>query len=425
MMRPLGLMLYAALVTAALTGCVHQSGGSEPAASPHTAAPSPAVSSAPGPTGAAPSGPSASPVDPIADQVEAMTLSQKIGQMLIAGIDGTEDSEQTRRLIQSDRIGGIIFYKNNIQNTVQFVQLVNALKRDNEGNPVPLWLSVDEEGGRVTRLPDELQKTPSNQVIGQMNRPQLAYDIGSLLGKELKAFGLNMDFAPVLDINSNPKNPVIGDRSFGNNASIVTKLGIQAMKGLQAEQVIPVVKHFPGHGDTSVDSHVGLPVVLNSLDRLRKLEFVPFAEAVKEKADAVMVAHILLPKVDADYPASMSGKIMTDLLRKEMGFEGVIMTDDMTMGAIVKNYTIGEAAVQAVSAGANVIMVGHEYSNVETVVQELTRAVEDKRISMNAIDESVTRIIRLKDRYHLEDQQIAVPKVSELNAQVKVILKKK
>ncbi|MGO4272232.1 glycoside hydrolase family 3 protein, partial [Paenibacillus sp. TAF58] len=215
---------------------------------------------------------------------------------------------------------------------------------------------------------------------------------------------------------------VIGDRSFGSNAPIVSSFGVQMMNGLQNQQVVPVVKHFPGHGDTSVDSHVGLPVVQNDLARLRKLELVPFAEAFKHQADAVMVAHILLPKVDAQNPASMSKKMMTDLLRKEMGFEGLIMTDDMTMGAIIKNYDLGEAAVKSVLAGANIVMVGHEYEKVVMVIDALRKAVESKQIPMEMIDQSVRQVTKLKQKYKLNDRPIQVPDTKKLNAEVQSVL---
>ncbi|GGA11758.1 glycoside hydrolase family 3 [Paenibacillus marchantiophytorum] len=342
--------------------------------------------------------------------------------MIIAGIDGYTVDSATRELLAEEHVGGIILYKPNVQNTNQLVQLTNSLKKTNAGNKLPLWIGVDEEGGRVTRLPDELIKTPTSKEIGSKGSTKFAYNIGHLLGKELNAYGLNMDFAPDLDVNSNPNNPVIGDRSFGSNASIVSSQGIQVMSGLQSQQVVSVVKHFPGHGDTSVDSHIGLPIVQNDLARLRKLELVPFAEAIKHQADAVMVAHILLPKVDPDNPASMSKTIMTDMLRKEMGFQGLIMTDDMTMGAITTNYGLGEAAVKSVLAGANIVMVGHEPANVMKVITALREAVRSGRIPVDTIDQSVNQVMKLKQKYHLQDAAVKVPDVKKLNAEVQDVL---
>ncbi|NEW04417.1 beta-N-acetylhexosaminidase [Paenibacillus sp. SYP-B3998] len=395
-----------------LAGCLDLEGGSTGHASlPPSPVPSQAVHAASPPT-----------VDAFQAKLEQMTVHEKIGQLIFAGIDGYEMNQQTRELIEMYYVGGIILYKTNVKNTGQLTELVNGLKQKNTANRLPIWLGVDEEGGRVTRLPDEIVKTPPNKVIGNANSKEFAYSVGSLIGKELSAYGLNVDFAPDLDINSNPKNLIIGDRSFGENAAIVSTMGIQTMKGLQAQRVLPVVKHFPGHGDTSVDSHVGLPIVQNDLTRLRKLEFIPFAEAFKQQADAVMVAHILLPKVDDQYPATLSKKIMTDLLRKELGFEGVIMTDDMTMGAIIKNYALGEAAVKSVLAGTNVVLVGHDYDKVVTVVEALRKAVEEKRIPMDIVDQSVVHIMKLKQRYQLTDEVVRPPDIESLNTAVRRVL---
>ncbi|WP_189019908.1 beta-N-acetylhexosaminidase [Paenibacillus marchantiophytorum] len=406
-----------------VSGCSSHRGEPPSAASPiatSSYAPSAAVSAAPAPAATAKA--TQTPTPASASVLQSMSVEEKIGQMIIAGIDGYTVDSATRELLAEEHVGGIILYKPNVQNTNQLVQLTNSLKKTNAGNKLPLWIGVDEEGGRVTRLPDELIKTPTSKEIGSKGSTKFAYNIGHLLGKELNAYGLNMDFAPDLDVNSNPNNPVIGDRSFGSNASIVSSQGIQVMSGLQSQQVVSVVKHFPGHGDTSVDSHIGLPIVQNDLARLRKLELVPFAEAIKHQADAVMVAHILLPKVDPDNPASMSKTIMTDMLRKEMGFQGLIMTDDMTMGAITTNYGLGEAAVKSVLAGANIVMVGHEPANVMKVITALREAVRSGRIPVDTIDQSVNQVMKLKQKYHLQDAAVKVPDVKKLNAEVQDVL---
>lgn len=354
-------------------------------------------------------------VDPIKEQLRQLTLDEKIGQMVLVGFDGYEAGENTRVLIQQYHVGGLILFKRNVQNAEQLLKLLNGLKKQNNVNTVPLLLSLDEEGGSVTRMPEEMAKIPTNEKIGALNDRELAYSIGSLLGKEVKAFGFNMDFAPVLDINSNPKNPVIGNRSFGTTEKVVSALGIQTMKGMQSQNVIPVVKHFPGHGDTSVDSHVGLPVVLHGLDRLRKFELIPFAEAVKNQADAVMVAHILLPAIDPDSPASFSKAVITGLLRKELSFAGVVFSDDMTMGAITKNYDIGEAAVKAVTAGTDVILVCHQSDSEIAVLKALKKAVTAGTLTEERIDESVYRILQLKQKYGLQDRPIPAVDVKGIN----------
>jgi beta-N-acetylhexosaminidase len=357
----------------------------------------------------------------ISEVLSKMSLEDKIGQMILAGISGTTLDTNAKNLISQFHVGGIIFYKNNFETPEQTVQLVNQLKDGNSSN-LPLFLSVDQEGGKVTRLPGGPVNFPPNNQIGEVNDPEFSYKVGSLLGYELKEFGLNLNFAPVLDINSNPNNPVIGDRSFGNNSEIVSTLGIQTMKGIQSQNVIPTIKHFPGHGDTSVDSHLELPIVNKSLKELKELELIPFKRAIDEGADVVMVAHILLPELDKINPASMSKAVMTDILRKQLNFTGVIITDDMTMGAIVEHFDIGKAAVESVKAGSDIILIGHDYNNVVKIISSLKTAVENGEISEQRLNESVERIIQLKRKYSLNDKKIENPNISDINQSINSLL---
>ena len=354
--------------------------------------------------------------------VSKMSLEEKIGQMILAGISGTTMDANTKKLVNQFHIGGIIFYKNNFNTPAQTIQLVNQLKTENSSR-LPLFLSTDQEGGRVTRLPGGLTNFPTNEQIGKVNNREFSYKIGTLLGRELKEFGLNLDFAPVLDINSNPNNPVIGDRSFGNNPEIVSELGIQTMKGIQSQNVIPTIKHFPGHGDTSVDSHLDLPIVNKSLKELKELELIPFERAIDDGADVVMVAHILLPKLDKTNPASMSKTIMTDLLRDQLSFNGVIITDDMTMGAITEHFDIGKAAVESVKAGSDIILVGHNYINVVKVISSLKKAVHKGEISEQRLNASTERIIQLKRKYNINDKKVDHPNINEINNSINSLLK--
>lgn len=357
-------------------------------------------------------------IDPIEEQVKNMTLEEKIGQMVIIGLDGYIMDDNTRKMIEDDRVGGFILFGENVKISDQLLALVNSLKSTNSKNKLPLFISVDQEGGRVNRMPGEFKNFPANQTIGKVNNGDFSYEVGSILGEEIKAFGFNMDFAPVLDINSNPKNLVIGDRSFGTNAEVVSKLGIQTMKGIQTSGVIPVVKHFPGHGDTSVDSHIGLPSVDNDMSRLKSFELVPFNDAIKNGADAVMVAHILMNKIDSQNPASLSKTIITDLLRDQLNFKGVVITDDMTMGAIVKNYTISDAAIKSVNAGSDIVLVCHGHDNEVAVIDALKKAVEDGTIPEERINESIYRILKLKDKYKLTDSTLNSIDVGKINDKI-------
>ena len=361
------------------------------------------------------------PRDPLQEQLAQMTLEEKVGQLVIVGMDGTELNEKIKNLIQNYHAGGVILYKKNITGSTQLLQLLNQLKSSNNSK-IPLFLSLDEEGGPVSRLPDEITKLPSNKIIGEINNENLSYNLGQALALQLKAYGFNLNFTPVLDINSNPQNPVIGDRSFGAGADLVSRLGVATIKGLQDGGVIPVGKHFPGHGDTLVDSHVGLPVVTYDLDRLRNFELLPFQAAIGSGVDAMMVAHILLPKLDDKFPASLSHNIITGLLKEELGFQGLVVTDDLTMGAIVKHYSLAQAAVQAVKADNDLLLVCHDYESQLAVLQALQTAVASGDIPEARIEESVYKILQLKQKYNLSDRPVEAVDTEAVNAKVRKLL---
>jgi len=360
--------------------------------------------------------------DIIEEQIKLMSLDEKLGQMIMAGLEGYVVDDDARQMIESYHVGGFILYSRNVESQEQLLDLTNSLKSINANNKFPLFISVDEEGGRISRMPKELKNIPTNKEIGKINSQEFSYKIGGLLAEELKAFGFNMDFAPVLDISSNPKNPVIGDRAFGSDENIVSDLGVQTMKGMEAAGVIPVVKHFPGHGDTSVDSHVGLPSVDNDLERLKSFELIPFANAIENGADVVMVAHILMPKIDKENPATLSKAIITDILIEQMNFDGVVITDDMTMGAIAENYDLGTASVKSVEAGSDIILVAHGYDNAITTLKSIKEAVEKGLISEERINQSVYRILKLKQKYILKDEEIQPANIEELNDKIDTVL---
>ena len=356
--------------------------------------------------------------DPLRQRIQAMTTEEKIGQLVIAGIDGTALDENGMALIGQYRVGGVILYGSNIIDPAQLTSLLNSLKTANKGSVAPLLLCVDQEGGRIDRMPPALHRLPTAQAVGGLGKEELAFHMYKAIAGEIRAFGFNLDFAPVLDVNSNPDNPVIGNRSFGATADTVGKMGIQAMKGLMSGGVIPVIKHFPGHGDTAVDSHIGLPVMNHSLDSLRRRELIPFAYAISEGAEAVLMAHILLPEIDRDNPSSFSRTIITGVLRGELGFDGVVITDDMTMGAIVQNYDIAESAVKAILAGSDIVLVAHDFELETKVINGLRQAAAAGVLTSERIDESVCRILKLKERYLLSDEQVAAADVDAINRNI-------
>ncbi|CDN44809.1 MULTISPECIES: beta-N-acetylhexosaminidase [Paenibacillus] len=352
----------------------------------------------------------------IARRIGSMSTEEKVGQLVIAGVEGIKPDKEAETLVRDYRVGGFILFRDNmktLQGTVDFLNGLKALNKA-EGN-LPLMLGVDEEGGKVTRMPASVEKIPSNGIIGKSANAEYARDVSQLLARRVKAFGFSVDFAPVLDVNSNPDNPVIGDRSYGSSAQLVTKLGTAAMLGFKKEGILGVLKHFPGHGDTSVDSHKQLPVTGNGLSRLQEVELPPFQAAIDQGADAVMVAHILLPKLDAEYPASMSRPVITGLLRDKMKFNGLVFSDDLTMGAILENYDVGDAAVRTISAGGDIVIVSHGNDNIIHVLQKLRQAAADGSIPATRLNESVYRIMARKLQYQMTDGKVSSISVDQLN----------
>lgn len=363
-------------------------------------------------------------VSPIDGMIDQMTLAEKVGQLLVVGVDGTAFSNEMDNLIRNYHVGGVILMGKNVSTTADMLQLINRIKQANGSNKNPLFLAVDEEGGRVSRLPAGISKLPSSAQIGKQNDEALNYRAGTYLAEVLHEFGYNMNFAPVLDVNSNPRNPVIGDRSLGTNPEKVAKLGISTMLGMMDNGMIPVVKHFPGHGDTIVDSHKALPKVEVTLDRLRNVELVPFQRAIDEGADAVMVAHILFPALDPVYPSSLSNDVITGLLRNDMQFDGVIITDDLTMKAITNDYTVPEAAVQTFIAGSDLLLMVNDYESQIATVNALLAAIETGEISEERLNESVKRILTLKEKYDVSDDVHGQVDVDKLNNRYEQLLQK-
>ncbi|WP_368652967.1 beta-N-acetylhexosaminidase [Ornithinibacillus sp. 4-3] len=359
---------------------------------------------------------------PISEWIDDMTLDEKIGQLMFAGIDGTMMTDETKRLINDYKVGGIILFSDNIESQEQTSALLEEIEHENDQNNTPLFLGVDQEGGRVVRLSEEVEKLPTAASIGEQDNLDLSFEFGELLSKQVQLYGFNLDFAPVLDVNSNPNNPVIGDRSFGTRPEIVGEHGVEVMKGIQSENVIPVIKHFPGHGDTDTDSHLELPQVNKTLQELEELELLPFKQAIEAGADVVMTAHILLPEIDPDYPASISKNIIQGVLREELAFDGVVMTDDMTMEGLTNHFDIGEAAVQSIKAGTDVILVAHNYEDIATVFNSLKGAVENGDITEERLNESLTRILQLKKEYHLEAEKKLDFSIENLNSDIEEML---
>ena len=408
-MNFLSLLLALALM---FTGC----GGTEIVP---TGTPAPSQTPAVTPT------PTPAP-DPVAEQIAAMSDEELAGQVLVVGIEGTEVGSDGRAVIEELHAGGIILFSRNVESASQLAALTNGLKELNRaaGN-VPLFLCVDEEGGRVSRMPEEVTDLPSAYDYIQAGGDP--YARGEVLAAECAAFGFNVDFAPVLDVWSNPDNTVIGKRALGTVPGDVAWAGRDLLNGFVRDsgQVIPVVKHFPGHGDTDTDSHVGLPVVDKSRAELEENELAPFLDIIGWRAtSAVMVGHILLRQIDPLLPSSLSPKVVDGLLREELGFEGVVFTDDLTMGAVSQGYDLPQAVVLSLQAGCDMALVCHKEENARAAHAAILTALEDGTLTRQRLEESAYRILSLKAVYGVDDAPVGEPDVEALNRTIEAALSK-
>ncbi len=334
-----------------------------------------------------------------------MKLEEKIGQLLMIGFNGTELGKGTRDFCEKHFIGGFILFERNYKDLVQLINLTSELHRLSKG-AIPL-IAVDQEGGRVIRFGKPFTQFPSALSIGKLvscnkkDSVKISYEIGRILGSELSVSGVNMNLAPVLDLYTNSKNKVIGDRSFGSDPILVSQIGLSVVAGMQDQHVIACGKHFPGHGDTEDDSHKVLPVLQHDMRRLLTTEIRPFAHCIKNGILSIMTAHVKYEKIDSRYPASMSDIIVGKLLRKALRFTGIVITDDIGMGAIRKNYSIEESAILSIKAGADIVMVCNDLDTQKRVYDALFNAVAKKQIEELRVNESVARILRIKNQFLL------------------------
>lgn len=398
MKKRIYILILTLLLSIAYTGCSRNAGNPPPADSNE---PTPTITFSPSPL----------PTEEnhedqeskaVIDLINSMTLEEKVGQIFIVAFRKGSASHSIKSLdattvqkIQDFNPGGVILFSENIDTIPQTQKLIRDMQ---ENSKIPMFIAVDEEGGRISRIGNNPKmhstKIPPANIIGLADDPELAYQVGTVLGKELSSLGFNMNFAPVADVNTNPENPVIGDRSYGSDPNKVGALIQEISKGMQDQGVCSVIKHFPGHGDTSFDSHHDQVVIHHDIERLRQIELIPFEKGIQSGADGVMTAHIKLPNViSEDLPATLSEEILTDLLRKELGHEKLIITDAMDMKAISKYWSSSEAAVMAFKAGADIILMP---ASLDEAYNAILEAVKNGEIAEERLNESLQRILTVK-----------------------------
>lgn len=345
-----------------------------------------------------------------------MTLKEKVGQLLLirpeslctdlssAQINDTHEYGVTEfnlkmaKTLDNYPVGGIVMFGKNIQSPSQLTNFINEMQQNSK---IHLFMGVDEEGGNVSRIANtpgfDVQKFESMETVGQTKDSKKALEVGSVIGSYIKEYGFNLDFAPVADVNTNPDNIVIGNRSFGNEPNLVAEMVSAEIEGLHKSGIMSCIKHFPGHGDTKEDTHNGFVSIEKNWDELKECELIPFKAGIAAQTDMIMISHITADNItDNKLPSSLSYEMIEEKLRKELNYDGVVITDSMSMGAIANQYSSGDAAVKAISAGADIVLMPEDFIEAFEGIYE---AVKNGTLSETRIDQSVLRILSLKEKY--------------------------
>jgi beta-N-acetylhexosaminidase len=325
-------------------------------------------------------------------------MRDKIGQLMIMGLRDQTLSQNEKEFIVRNNIGGVILFPRNIESPQQLHALCKSIQelRHKTRDKLPFFISIDMEGGRVARLKKPFTQWPPVAKLGKIDSTSLSFKMANAMGEELAAVGINLDFAPCVDVLTNPENVVIGDRSLSSDPEMVGKHASALVRGYIKAGVIACAKHFPGHGNTLVDSHEALPVENADLERLKSVELVPFKKAFRARLDMVMTSHIQFPKIDPKWPVTLSSIFIRDLLRKELRYRNLIITDDLDMKALAANYDIREIPVRALEAGCDILLYCNEFDHPEIALDAVEKALKDGRLTGQLIDEAYIRVASTK-----------------------------
>lgn len=322
-------------------------------------------------------------------------MKQKIGQRIIVGFDGETLPKDIERLDEEWGLGGVILFKRNLKDPEQIFDLNESILQLGKG--ITPFIGIDQEGGRVSRLPDPYTIFPDMVCVGHQNTVSIAYEVGAVVGRELRVSGFNLNFAPVLDLNTNPNNPIIGDRALSDDPEIVSTLGRSLIQGLQDNEIVACGKHFPGHGDTNADSHLGRVECRLSRDTLINRELLPYHKLVNDGVlNMVMLSHVHYPEIDKKYPASLSPEVIQGLLRTEVGFRGICISDDLEMKAISDHYSVEEMTHLAFEAGLDLFLMCHTLEKQVEVLETLMKISENPSIPKAVWDMPLKRILEVK-----------------------------
>lgn len=336
----------------------------------------------------------------IKDRVQSLSLEEKIGQMIGLAFFGTTYNDELRMQVEELKAGLIIYFKDNVQNPKQVFELNQKI---NQHAKIAPFIALDQEGGMVARVTEGIVQSPGAMAIGATNNLEYAYKLAFNMGKELRYLGFNFNFAPVGDINNNPKNPVINVRSYSEIPTKVTNFVVQATQGYHDAGLMTSIKHFPGHGDTSVDSHIGLPKVDFDAKRLYEVELLPFIKAKELNLPGIMASHVMFTTFDDIYPTTLSNKIITGLLREEIGYDGLVVTDSLTMSAVFANFSLEEIVLYGFNSGCDMLLLcgARDIKMQREFFDIALRLAKEGKIPLNLIDNSVGRILRYKELYRV------------------------
>lgn len=337
-------------------------------------------------------------------------IRRRAGQMFVVGFEGTGVDQNLKKLIQEHFIGGVVLFERNIESPRQIAELTNEIQSLSK---TPLFVAIDQEGGEVARLKKPFTEFGEAARIAKTNSPKLAFEAFQAMARELRAVGINYNFAPVADLNTNPNNPIIGNRAFGSDPEAVSKIISGVIRGLQRGGVISCAKHFPGHGDTLLDSHLALPEVTHTVERLKAVEWIPFDRAIRSGVETIMTAHILNRNIDPDYPATLSKKTL-QYLRKDLRFDRVIITDALEMKAISDRYTLEEATLKSVEAGVDLVLICQSDDKQASAIEALIKKVASSEVPMKLIDLASEHITKLRNKYLVPYQPVDLEKINAI-----------
>lgn len=355
-------------------------------------------------------------------KINELSIQEKVGQMIMIGMDTNYITERIKLMITKYKIGGIILYRKNFNTYEDMLALIRQLKDLNKENKIPLWIAIDQEGGRVNRMPKEILNLPAANKIATKGGLEAVEKSAEIIGKLLKQSGYHVNFAPVLDMKRFKDNHAIGDRSYGEKKEEVASYGIAFMKKLQEQGILPVIKHFPGHGATQKDSHYFLPMIKERMEYLENEDMYPFQQAIQNGAEAILIGHLLIRNVTGIFPASLSKKFITKYVRKKYRYNGLIITDDLKMRAIRLWYGAEFAVRKAFEVGNDVIVFRFHQEEERKAIETVMKQIRTGKLKEARINRSVRRIVKIKEKYGLfEETETEGINIDEINEEIKKI----